>query len=201
MDLDKIFDEMSEEEKQNYFNKNAMEYYQYIKQMPLFTTIESKLNSQEKLNDEEWNYILSKLFLVFVRSLGEENRIGLAGKIVLLFSKLNMKVLKQNSPLYNRVYKIMQLMTSKQQEAEINDDIYDGICVVSYLKNEENLEKLLEQYNITNQFRESKDAFFHETQTTPFEEISTNEKLYIHAFNHAYEEEKKLVKKYFQKDE
>ena len=52
MDLDKIFDEMSEEEKQNYFNKNAMEYYQYIKEMPLFTTIENKLNSQEKLNDE-----------------------------------------------------------------------------------------------------------------------------------------------------
>ena len=197
MDLETIFLEMTEEEKDNYFSRNTIDYYQYIKELPLFKEIEEKMNHQEKLNETEWDFILKRLFLVFIRSLEEEKRIGLAGKIFIVFSKLNIKILKQNSALYNTLYKVMQLVSSNEQEATINDNLYDGICAVNYSKTEENLENLLGQYQVANHFRKNKKAFYNEFQMTPLEKISSNEQLYIHAFNQAYEEEKKLVKKYF----
>ena len=110
MDLEKIFSDMPEEEKHNYFNKDTMEYYKYIKGLPEFQNIEKKLNNKEKLTEEEWEFILNKLFLVFIRSLDEENRIALLGRLFLLFAKINTKVLKQGSPAYNRLYKLTQLI-------------------------------------------------------------------------------------------
>ena len=95
------------------------------------------------------------------------------------------------------LYKLTQLIISNQLETDINDDLFDGICIVKNSKTEENLENLLEQYREANCFRENKRAFYKEYQDTSSEEVSNNEKLFIHAFNHAYEEEKKLVKKYF----
>lgn len=196
MDLDVIFQSMSEEEKQEYFTKNTIDYYKYIESLPEFINMKEKLNKKEKLTDREWEFILSRLFLVFSHSLEEENRIGLAGELFLFLSKLNMKVLKKNSASYNRLYKWMQCIISSQQDSTINEDLLDGICIVNARKEEEDLENLLKQYQEANRFKENKKAFLKEYQTTSMNELSNNEKLYIHAYNDAYEKEKKLVKEY-----
>ena len=197
MDLELIFNNMSEEEKKVYFKNDTVEYYKYIKTTPRFMEIEDKISNKGKLEDEEWNFILEKLFLVFVHSLEEENRVNIMGKLIIQLSKLNTKIFKYGTPLYNMTYKFIQLISSYEKEAIINDDLYEGFFITNTTKNEENLEYLLNQYKAANRFRESKNAFQHEYHKGETSELSNNELLYIHAFNQAYEEEKKLVKKHF----
>ncbi len=200
MDFEVMFEGMDEEEKDAFFQMDTMGYYRYVKEMPVFQTIQGKLDTSEKLTEEEWHFVIMKLFFVFCHALMRQEKIDIISQIILLFAKINMKLATKNGPLYNECYKVIEFVTSYQKECEVNKDLLKGIQTVVHSHDETDLGYLLRQYQEASLFHDSRRAYLDEYHHTTTGELSPNEKLYIHAFHNAYQEEKKLVKQYV-KDE
>ena len=190
-----LFAKLSKEEQVAFFTMNTTEYYEFVNKMPSFEQIQKKLDTNEKLSEEDWDYILMRLFFIFLHALKEQDRMDIATKIAYLFAKVNMKIAKKDGPLYNECYKITELISSFQKEKEINQDLLEGIQAVLHSLEEQELIDLLKQNQEANIFRENQRAYVDAYDNTTMGEISPNEKLYIHALNRAYQEEKKYLKK------
>ena len=67
--------------------------------------------------------------------------------------------------------------------------------IINYKTREEShLNSLLNQHKEASIFRENQNAYFHSYIEAPYVVLYPNEKLYIYAYHHAYQEEKKFVK-------
>lgn len=194
MNLEWLLSKMSDEERTVFFETN--DYYRYITQLEEFKIIQEKLNQQEVLTEEEWHFMISKLFLVYCHSMNQIEDFDFTSHFFSFIAKLGIKLGKKHGQLYNECYKIRELIWNYEVVSELQEDLLVGIEQLIRGKKEEDLRNLLNQYQLNQIFLDTKKAYEEAYHTTRKGELSPNEKLYIHATHHAYEEEKKLVKKY-----
>ena len=196
MNLEWLILQMSEEERNIFFETDCAEYYQYVMGMDEFLKIQEKLQQQETLQKEEWKFVITKLFLVYCHFANNTEEMDMSSRFLFHLSKLGIKMAKDHGPLYNECYKLCEFIGNYQRVEDLFSDLLNGIKKLICFHQEEDLVCLLEQYQTTNLFLNSKKAYEDSYRNTIRGELSPNEKLYIHATHHAYDEEKKLVKRY-----
>ena len=159
--------------------------------------IQTKLDSHEKLTETEWNLIIRNLLIVGINALLKEEKYEIAETILGLVAKIGLLLGKKDGMFYNECYKSSEAFKSLKWEREVNTDFLFSIKRVNDCKKEERLAILLKQYKEAIRFHSSKDAYIEAYHNTQLGEVSSDERLFIHAFHRAYEEEKKLVKEQF----
>ena len=164
-----------------------------------FQQIQRKLNGNDKLDDCDWNYLLPRLYLIACYYASEEEKMTVKEKLICLHNKLTMATHEKWSPIYTECYKLSEALTSFEKEAEINRDLFLGKDIVSSTFDEEDLKILLSQHKEASIFHQNREAYLKEFVGSQIGEISSNAKLYIHAYKSAYEAERKLVKQYPEK--
>ena len=92
---------MNEEQLYIAVEGSCREYYQYLLNNTEFKRIISKVNSNDSLTNDEWLYILERLFLISYKSKVEEDKIDINDRIYTVICKIGMKVFKEGSPIYN----------------------------------------------------------------------------------------------------
>ena len=199
LDLNQLVEAMSEEERDFFLKNSASDYYRYLESHEEFQNILEKINQSHKLTDSEWNYIISKLFIVSCRALMEEAKVDFLDRLYILIGNIGTKIGRKDKPLYNECFKMLEYARSFKQEADINDDLLNGLDIVSERKQETDLDILLRQYEEGNIFRSNQVAFMEAYEKTETGVVSFDERMYMNAFQRAYQREKELVKKIGQK--
>ena len=164
-----------------------------------FQQIQKKLNQNDKLSNHDWNYLLPRLYLIACYYASTEEKMTLKEKLICLHNKLTMATNEKWSPIYTECYKLSEALTSFEKEVEINRDLFFGKDIVSSTFDEEDLKILLSQHREASIFHQNKEAYIKEFMESQIGEISSNAKLYIHAYNSAYAMERELVKQYPEK--
>ncbi len=175
---------------------NYREYYDYLFADDTFLNVIEKVKGKEELSEEEWLYILERLFIIRYKSVQDEEKIDFKDKFNSLICRIGMKIFKDDSGLYNECLKMYKLIEFMKNEKEINKDLYNGYEIVKDNKDIESLNILINQYIEANIFK-SNSSFYEEL----FEEstsgiISTSERTQMNASTYSYNREKELVKRY-----
>lgn len=170
--------------------------YQILETTEKFQRIKEKLENKEKITKQEWDFITEQLDLITYRSCFMEEKNTISDSLLFIISKLGMKLNKKHGYNYTIHYKTLEAITSFDKEKEINDDLLIGMEIVRDSNKEKDLESLLKQHREAYIFRENKEAYLREYIVSDAGILSPNERLYIHAYNYAYQNEKKLVKQY-----
>ena len=194
MDLDQLVEEMSDEERDCFLKTSTSEYYRFLEGQEPFQEIVQKIDSSSKLTEEEWYYIISKLYVVSCRALMEESTFDLLDRLYILIGKIGVKISRKDKPIYNECYKMLHYARSIKQEKEINEDCMNGLDIVIEEKQETDLDILLRQYQESNIFHSNQVAFLEAYKESTPGVITTRERMYLNAFNNAYQREKELVK-------
>lgn len=195
MVLQNIIDGLSESERVIYEAQTASEYFRYIFYSKESLTISKKLETSEKLNNFEWDYLMKRLFLVTVKAIEEENSTSIVDKINYVINKVAVKVLKKGK-VYSECVKMLSFIESLRLENEINDDLSNGFERVKKSKNEQELDILLRQHREAALFRDNQDAFLDSYKNGKVGIMSDDELLYIDCMDRAFIREKELVKEY-----
>lgn len=188
--INDCFSHMQEEEKNNYFNKTATEYFQYIFQSNEFQ------ESLKRLEREDWIYLFEKLYLVTFKSLQEEKSSIAMDGVLYLFSKLGYILTKKGTSANNEFYKLLQVSQATFLERKVNDDLLLGLETVMDSGDEEQLETLLKQHEEASAFRIHRDYLYQEDDIAGEGELTSGEITAINCVNRSYEREKRLVLKY-----
>ena len=196
MRLQNLMKNLTKEEKIIFYTEDANHYYRYVKNSDCFSQLNKKLESDGKLTEEEWDYLLNRLYLVTCKAIGEEDDITISEKLIYLISKLGYIISKKNSSLYNEAYKIMEYIGGIKKAQDINDDLLYGYDMVVDTHDEGYLDILIRQHEAAEIFRGNKSFFEREYVNSKDGKISDNEKIAINSFNRGYDSEKKLVLKY-----
>ena len=155
-----------------------------------------KLEKQEELTIEEWQYIMERLFLVLTKRKSEEDELEFADKMYALISKVGMKFFEEDSPMYNEFYQMLEFVTSIQENKKVDEDLAYGFKQVLDSYNQDDLIILLRQFEEACCFQENRDKFLRRFEEKDKGIISADEKMNIKAFHNAAERSKQLVKKY-----
>ncbi|MBQ9019357.1 MAG: hypothetical protein IJ097_03530 [Bacilli bacterium] len=196
MDLSKIISELDDEEKKQYLKQNASGYFRYLYYSKPFIPILKKLESNDKLIDEEWNYLIRRLFLVTYKAIDEENNTSFKDDVIYILSKIGIKITIKNGHLYNECYKMINFIESMQKEKDINVDLLNGINIVDSNKNMTDLDILLKQHREASIFRDNQNAYYAAYDSSFKGFVTESEKNYIYSMNRSYIREKNLVNKY-----
>lgn len=194
MDLDQLVEEMSDEERDCFLKTSTSEYYRFLEEQEAFQVIVEKIDHSSKLTDEEWDYITSKLYVVSCRALMEESKFDFLDRLYILIGKIGLMISRKDKPVYNECCKMIAYARSIKQEKEMNEDCLDGLDVVIDHKQETDLDILLRQYQESNIFRSNQIAFMEEYKKSTPGIITTRERMYMNAFENAYQREKELKK-------
>ena len=173
--------------------------YERLTETEEFQQIQKKLNQNDKLSDWDWNYLLPRLYLIACYYASEEEKMTLKEKLICLHNKLIMATNEKWSPIYTECYKLVEALTSFEKEVEINRDLFFGEDIVSSTFDEEDLKILLSQHKEASIFHQNREVYIKEFVESPIGEISSNARLYIHAYKRAYATERELVKQYPEK--
>ncbi len=195
MVLQNVIDGLSESERVIYEAQTASEYFRYIFYSKESLTISKKLETSEKLNNFEWDYLMKRLFLVTVKAIEEENSTSIVDKINYVINKVAVKVLKKGK-VYSECVKMLSFIESLRLENEINDDLSNGFERVKKSKNEQELDILLRQHREAALFRDNQDAFLDSYKNGKVGIMSDDELLYMDCMDRAFIREKELVKEY-----
>ena len=193
MEISKIVDELSDEEKRIYWTQSANDYFRNIKYSKEFINISKKLESEEELTFEQWDYIIKRLFLVTCKALNEEDQVKFSDKVVFMLSKIGKKISVKNGYLYNECIKMIEFINSIEMEKEINSDLVDGLDKISNSRENIELSRLLKQHGEASIFRDNQDAYFEAYDYSEKGYISESERVYINTMYRSYIREKKLV--------
>lgn len=159
MDLEVIFDELSDDEKVYFISSRNVDYYKYIINQVEFRDICTKLDQDIDLDNTEWKYMLEKLFLITDKSMLEEDNISFRDKIIYSFSKFCIKKIDDSTDLYSECYKIVKYFDGLNEINELNDILVDGLLFVFKNRNNNNLKVLLEQHDMVQACREYREDF------------------------------------------
>lgn len=195
MVLQNVIDSLSESERVIYEAQTASEYFRYIFYSKESLTISKKLETSEKLNNFEWDYLMKRLFLVTVKAIEEENSTSIVDKINYVINKVAVKVLKKGK-VHSECVKMLSFIESLRLECEINDDLSNGFERVEKSKNEQELDILLRQHREAALFRDNQDAFLDSYKNGKVGIMSDDELLYMDCMDRAFIREKELVKEY-----
>ncbi len=196
MDLNVLVDEMSEEERDVFLHTSATQYFHYIEQDDMYQIILEKIEKDVSLNEEEWKYILTKMYLVGCRALTEEEKMDLLTWFVNIVSKVGMKISREDRPLYVECFKMAEYVWGIKKEKEMNLDFFKGIDFVIDSGEESELDILLKQCQENSIFRDNKDAYAEAYQNSTYGKMDAKEKMFIHSCHMAYDREKELIKNY-----
>ena len=195
MDPEKIAENLTEEEREMFLNADCTSCYEFVKKGEVFSALIQKNINREKLTDEEWEYILFRLYILSCKALVEEQGVDFMDRILSFLSKIGMKISKQDKPLYNECLKMVEFVSSFRKEKEINVDVRDSFYETQDSKSPTDLDILLHQYEEADLFRKSRNAFMEAYKGSEYGQLSIHERMYIRAFQNAYLREKELVKR------
>ena len=196
MELNKIIDKLDDNEKKIYWNHTASEYFRNIYYSRKFSPILKKLNTQEKLTDDEWNFLVDRLFLVTCKAVSEEDNVQLKDKLIYALCKIGLKFSSDNSYIYNECYKMVEFINSITMEKDINNDLVVGLNLVNNSNNDDTLlNELLQQHREALVFRDNQDCFYEAYEDSYKGHITESERGYINSMNRSYIREKNLVNK------
>ncbi len=196
MDIEKLIDEMKEEEKIIYLKSNASSYFHYVFK-DNESSLKEKINQSEKLTEEEWKFILEKLFLVTTKAIAEEDEFSIVDSIVYLISRISKAISFKDSPYYNECCKLIEYLGTIKKEKMIHKDLVKGLRIVNVSREETDLDILLRQHEEACIFRDSKDTFNRIYENTSTGIINRSEIMYSNIMKRSYGREKELVKKYY----
>ena len=137
--IEDLFLKLSPEEMELYRNVSANAFFNYIYNSVQFQDILKKLNSDEKLTDDEWMYILGRLFLVTSRSTAEyeKNNLDLKDTLIKIICRIGMFLTFTDSDVYNEFYKMFEYLSSFKKLKIISSELFDYFLLVDEEKNEE----------------------------------------------------------------
>ena len=195
MNILDVLENIDVDEKMIYMDSTANEYFRYTYYSREGTAIISKLDSNEKLTDDEWKYLISRLFMVTYKAYQEEDNLSFIDKINYVINKIGIKVFKKGK-IHNECVKLLAFLESIRLEIEINDDLSDGLEKVENSRKEEDLNTLLKQHREALIFRDNQDAFLDSCRNDAKGVITDDEDSYIDSMDRSYIREKELVKEY-----
>ena len=195
MNILDIVKKLSHEEKMMYIDSSATEYFRNIYYSKDFSIIVEKLNSKEKITDEEWEYLVDRLTLVTYKATMEEDSLNLLDRIYYVLSRIGSKVFKKGK-IHNECVKMLSFAESIKLEKDINLDLIDGIDRVNFSKNQIDLDILLKQHREATIFRDNQDAFIDSYRNGQVGVMTGDDMLYMDSMDRSYIREKDLVKEY-----
>ena len=195
-DLKDIINEMSEAEKNIYFNENSSKYFKYLHGTKKFEIIMSKLDNEYIIREDEWLFLFKRFFAITCKAIEENEKISFLDRIIFMFSKIGCYLSKIDSKTYNECFKMIRYIESIKMNKEINSDLMMGLEIVGRTRDYNNLNILLKQHMEASDYRDYKDMFFEEYKKSNNSHITYDEGIAIKSFGKAYIREKDLVKKY-----
>lgn len=195
MNILNIVKKLSHEEKMLYIDSNANMYFRNIYYSKNFSKIVEKLNSNDKITNEEWEYLVDRLSLVTYKAIIEEDSSNVIDKISYVLNRIGAKVFKEGK-IHNECVKMLAFLESIKLEKEINLDLLDGLDRLDVEKSEIVLEILLRQHREAAIFRDNQDAFIDSYNKGQMGVMTTDDLLYMDCMDRAYNREKDLVKEY-----
>lgn len=186
---------LTKEEQDLFAKADCTTCYQYVKTEERFASLIEKNINREKLTDEEWEYILFRLYLVIGKAVTEEESVTFTDHILSFLSKIGVKISKKDKPIYNECIKMIKFVKSFKHEKEINSDVLNGFDTLMESKKATDLDILLEQLEEGRIFRTNRDAFMKAYKESVYGVFSANERMYLMASERAYDREKELCKK------
>ena len=187
--------DLSEDEKKMYVDSTANQYFRNIYYSKEFSTIVSKLDSKEKLTEEEWAYLTTRLFMVTYKATLEEDSLNCLDKINYLINKIGVKIFKKGK-IHNECVKLLAFLESIKLEEEINTDLSNGLERVEMSRSDTDLDILLRQHREAVIFRDCQDAFIDSYREGKNGVMTDNDLLYMDSMDRSYIREKELVKEY-----
>ena len=211
--IDDLFLTLDSEEMELYKNVSANAFFKYVYNSEMFQNILKKLDTSEKLNDEEWRYILGRLFLVTSRSTAEyeNNKLDIKDKLLKIICRIGMFFSRTDSGWYNEFYKMFEFMSSFKKLKLVSSDLYGCFLLVDDEKDEELLKIYIDQHKDAYDFRKYRSAFmdcFNENNQKALADVEAgmvdrevgtvagDERSNINMMNRAYDEAKNLVLRY-----
>ena len=189
-------DQLDEEERNMYIENSTGQCFRNMYYSEKFSPILGKLNTKEKLTSEEWEYIVTRLFLITCKAKIEELDVTFTDKIMYLLSKLGVRVSIKDGHLYNECFKMIRFVDSIDQEKDINRDLTEGLCRVFNGGSDSDLDILLKQHREAIVFRDNQDGYLDSYRESSGGYISDKEKIFLSSMSRAYIREKELVKEY-----
>ena len=198
MDIEKIFSEMSLEEQEMFKHHSASEYFRYVEEQEPYQTVLQKMENGISLEDDDWKYIMTRMYVVGSIALTEVEKRDLYFWFCNIISKIGMKISKKDRPLYLECLKMAEYCWGVTKEKEMNMDFFRGMDIVLDGDSESELDILLRQCKECAIFRDNKDAYCasYVDHAITYGYIYPQEKMYLHACHASYEREKELVKEY-----
>ena len=186
---------LSEEERNLFEQADCTTCYQAIKKEERFASLIQKNINREKLTDEEWEYILFRLYLICCKATMEEESVTFTDHILSFLSKIGMKISRKDKPLYNECIKMVKFVRSFKREKEMNIDAFNSFYITMESKEATDLDLLLDQLEEAKIFRTNRGAFMEAYKDGAYGVITANERMYMRASERAYERAKELSKK------
>ena len=195
MNIHDIVEKLDDSEKEMYIESTASSYFRTIYYSEKFSSIVGKLDSKDKLTDEEWKYLMEKLYLVTYKAVQEEDSLDFVDKMNYVISRIGAKVFRKGK-IHNEYVKMLAFLESVKLECEINRDLSDGFERVNLSRKETDLDILLRQHREAAMFRDNQDAFIDSYRIEQPGVMTNDDMLYKDCMDRAYIREKELVKEY-----
>ncbi|MBR2827897.1 MAG: hypothetical protein IKE70_01525 [Bacilli bacterium] len=196
MDIEKLLKEMDEEERVFYLHSTASDYFNHIYNHS-DSSFKKKIEKSEKLNEEEWEEVLKKLFLVTTKAVAEEEKIIVLDSLFYMISKICKTISFKDSAFHNECEKMMNYLWGMKKEKDVNRDLVYGYHVVLENRDESDLDILLRQHEEAAIFRDLKGYYDQEYNNTKTGSISRLEKMYANSMKRSYKRGVELTKKYY----
>ena len=195
MDIHAIIDKLDESEKMMYIDSSASSYFRATYYSKRFSSIVSKLDTSEKLTNEEWEYLIEKLYLVTYKAIMEEDSLDIGDKLFYAISKIGAKVFK-NGKIHNECIKMLAFVESLDLEKDINEDLSNGLERIEKSKSKDDLSILLRQHREAVIFRDKQDEFINSYRDSRAGHMTEDEMFCMYSISRSYNREKELVKEY-----
>lgn len=195
MKLQRIITNETETEKIKCINGTANDFFKDSYNSEKFHSIVDKLNSKDKLTEEEWVYLIEKLYIVTYKAILEEDKLSILDNINYIINKLCVKIFK-NGKIHDECIKMLAFIECIKFEKEINSDLSKYLEQIKKDKNEEYLDILIRQHIEALIFRDNQDAFLDSYRNGEVGIMTANDKLYMDSMSKAFIREKDLVKEY-----
>lgn len=196
MKLNKIVDELSDEEKKIYWTQSTNDYFRSLYYSKEFIPILKKLASNDKLDKEEWEFVIKRLFLVTCKAMAEEDNVTYVDMFRYMLSKIGQTFSIKDGHLYNECVKMIEFIDSISMEKDINNDLLCGLDIIKNSDNPTDLDILLKQHREAAIFRDNQDSYLEAYKNSYKGFITDSERAYINSMHRSYEREKNLVKEY-----
>lgn len=195
MNIHDIIEKLDESEKLMYIESTASSYFRTIYYSKKFSSIVGKLDSKDKLTEDEWQYLFERLYMVTYKAVQEEDSLSVVDRVNYVINRIGAKVFRKGK-VHNECVKMLAFLESIKLECEINRDLTKGFDRLEISRKETDLDILLKQHREAAMFRDNQDAFIDSYKVGQPGVMTNDDMLYMDCMDRAYIREKELVKEY-----